>query len=273
VQKQSLLTTILVLTVVVTIGLGLGPTQMVPSAFALLPPTMYGHTPWVYVPRFTSSEGTCQQTTYPATYLGGPPIPTFTDTTTFLGNPWTFTGWCVADSSASSAANPCYVYDGIAYYGRCEMVAVGYNQTSNSPPNIPTEGWFHFGAVHLAPGAFLDLADTTPWETTKGHMAMVIPCEHNGIPDIRLYEGIIDGGVFTMEAPPVQYLQQASDTADGICVYHFDVGADGTGGANPDGVTDFAIVNVSNHDLNLNDTNARYTSTFSIAEGFVNTMD
>jgi hypothetical protein len=71
-----------------------------------------------------------------------------------------------------------------------------------------------------------------------------------------------------MEAPPVQYLQQLSDTKDGICVYHFNVGADGTGGANPDGITDFALVNVSNRDLNLDDNDQRYTSTFSIAEGF-----
>lgn len=267
-QKQSLLTTISVLTIVATVGVGLGPAQMTHSAYAFVTPKLYTSTPWIYVPAFTSSLGTCQQTTYPATYVGGPPIPTYTDTTTFLGSPWTFTGWCVADSSASSAANPCYVYQGIAYYGRCEMIMPGYNQTGDAPPNIPTEEWFHFGAVHLKPGQFLDVADTTPWETTLGHMAMVLPCEQNGTPDLRLYEGIIDGGVFTMEAPPIQYLQQLSDPKDGICVYHFNVGADGTGGANPDGITDFALVNVGTHDLNLNDNDQRYTSTFSIAKGF-----
>lgn len=267
-QKQSLLTTILVLTIVTTVGFGLGHAQLTPSAYAFVQPKMYTSTPWVHVPTFTSSLGTCQQTTYPATYLGGPPIPTYTDTTSFLGNPWAFTGWCVADSSASSASNPCYVYQGIAYYGRCEAFTLGYNQTADTPPNIPTEEWFHFGSVHLKPGQFLDVADTTPWYTTMGHMAMVLPCEPTGVPDMRLYEGIIDGGVLTLEAPPVQYLQQLSDTKDGICVYHFNVGADGTGGANPDGVTDFALVNVSNHDLYLDGNDQRYTSTFSIAEGF-----
>lgn len=261
------------LTIVAIVGFGLGPIQTAQSAYAFVTPKMYSSTPWIHVPAFTSLLGTCQQTTYPASYLGGPPIPTYTDTTTFLGSPWTFTGWCVVDDSDSSASNPCYVYQGIAYYGRCEDVSPGYNQTADAPPNIPTEEWFHFGPVHLQPGQFLDLADTTPWVTTKGHMAMVLPCEQNGTPDIRLYEGIIDGGVFTMEAPPVQYLQQLSDTKDGICVYHFDIGADGDGGANPDGVTDFAIVNVSNHDLDLSANNQRYSSTFSITEGFDNNSD
>lgn len=272
-KKQSLLSTILVLTIVVIVGLGLGSIQIAPSAYALLPPQMYTSTTVVPVPTFTSSSGTCQQVTYPTTYVGGPPIPTYTDTTTYTGNPWTFTGWCVADNTTSSAVNPCYVYHGIGYYGRCEMVMPGYNQTGLSPPTIPTEEWFHFGAVHLKPGDFLDVADTTPWMTTKGHMAMILPCEHDATPDLRLYEGIIDGGVFTMEAPPVQYLQQLSDPQDGICVYHFDVGADGTGGINPDGVTDFALINVSNHDLYLDEHDQRFTSTFSIAEGFLNTMD
>ena len=268
-MRRKLLSTILVLVIVVTIGFGLGPNQKT-TAYAMLQPHMYSSTPWIKVPPYTSSSGTCQQVTYPATYMGGPPIPTYTDTTTFLGNPWAFTGWCVTDNSASSASNPCYVYQGIAYYGRCEMVMPGYNQTDSAPPNIPTEEWFHFGGVHLKPGQFLDVADTTPWITTMGHMAMVLPCEHDGTPDLRLYEGIIDGGVFTMEAPPIQYLQQLSDPANGICVYHFNVGADGTGGANPDGITDFALVNVSTHDLDLSANDQRYTSTFSIAEGFMN---
>lgn len=250
--------------------LGTATLQIMPSAYALLTPKLYASTPWVRVPTFTYSSGMCQQTTYPATYMGGPPLPTYTDTTTFLGFPWTFSGWCVADGSISSAANPCYVYQGIAYYGRCESISPGYNQTGDGPSNIPTTEWFHFGGVHLKPGQFLDLADTTPWVTTGGHMAMVLPCEHDGTPNLRLYEGIIDGGVFTMEAPPIQYLQHLSDPADGVCVYHFDVGGDGQGGANPDGVTDFALVNVSAHDVDLSANADRYTSTFSIVTGFDN---
>ncbi|MGI0046703.1 MAG: hypothetical protein ACREBB_05895 [Nitrosotalea sp.] len=266
-KKQSLLKTILVLTIVVTVGFGLGPTQMTHSAYAFLTPKLYTSTPWIPIPAFTTSKGICQQTTYPTIYLGGSPIPTYTDTTTFLGSPWIFTGWCVADSSDSSAASPCYVYQGIAYSGRCETVMPGYNQSKTSSPNIPTEEWFHLGGVTLAPRQFLDVADTTPWETTRGHMATVIPCDANGTPKVRLYEGIIDGGVFTMEAAPIQYLQQLSDTAHGMCVYHFNVGADGPGGINPDGVTDYAFVNVSKDTVVFTDRN---TSTFSIAEGFDN---
>lgn len=269
-KKRSLLTTILVLTIVATVGFGLAPTKIAPSAYAMLTPKMYTSTTWIPIPTFTSSAGMCQQVTYPATYQGGPPIPTYTDTMTFTGSPWAFTGWCVADSSASSAASPCYVYQGIAYSGRCEMFTPGYNQTGLAPPTIPTEEWFHLGGVQLAPGQFLDVADTTPWMTTKGHMATVLPCEADGTPKVRLYEGIIDGGVFTMEAAPVQYLQQLSDTTNGMCVYHFDVGADGPGGINPDGVTDFAFVNVSNQNVFFTDRN---TSTFSIAEGVLNTSD
>jgi hypothetical protein len=183
------------------------------------------------------------------------------------GNPSTFTGWCVAENDEYGNSDPCYVANGIAWYGLCEpgISAAGYNQTSTSPPNIPSEEWFHLNGVKLKPGQYLDVADTTPWETTKGHMAMVLPCDIHGTPLVRLYQGIIDGGVFTMEAPPVQYLQQLSDPKNGICVYHFDVGANNK--ANAFGVTDFALVNVSNKEVEFTERN---TSTFSIAEGFLN---
>ena len=143
--------------------------------------------------------------------------------------------------------------------------------------------------MHLKPGTFLDLADTTPWYTTHGHMAMVLPCEADGTPDVRLYQGIIDGGIFTMEAPTMQYLNHISDPKDGICVYHFDIGlksdsdapymGDSNGhpaqtleSANPYGVTDFALVNTSGKDLDLSQNDQRYTSTFSIATGFMNVI-
>ena len=267
-MKKRLLATMLILVLVATVGFGPGQSQKT-TAYAFLTPKLYTATPWIPIPQFTTSRGTCQQVTYPSTYTGGPPTPSFTDTTNYLGAPWTFTGWCVADNTASSAASPCYVYQGIAYYGRCEMIGLGYNQTENAPPNIPTEEWFHLDGITLQPGQFIDVADTTPWMTTHGHMATVLPCEPDGTPKVRLYEGIIDGGVFTMEAPPIQWLQQLSDTTNGMCVYHFDVGKDGPGGINPDGVTDFAFINVSHDTINFG---PRNTSTFSIAEGWLNTM-
>jgi len=118
---------------------------------------------------------------------------------------------------------------------------------------------------------------------------MVLPCETDGTPDVRLYQGIIDGGVFTMEAPQMQYLQHISDPASGLCVYHFDIGlksdsdapymGDTNGhpaqtleSANPYGVTDFVLVNTSQNDVYFWQDNERYTSTFSIATGFMNVI-
>lgn len=246
-------------------------------------------------------------------------FPTTAPTT--LAQATQFTGWCaqqnVTDGDGvgeviTSANNPmgldvnhpCWVQNGIGYYGDCDVAPVrgytqgnytyGWQKAANEPAlpangGIPTEEWFHLSGVDLKPGAFLDLADTTPWYTTHGHMAMVLPCEKDGTPDLRLYQGIIDGGVFTMEAPTMQYLQHISDPSNHLCVYHFDIGVkadadapymgDSNGhpaqtmeSANPYGVTDFALVNTSGSSQNLSKDLERYTSTFSIATGFMNVI-
>jgi|SRR5579875_1033526 len=178
-----------------------------------------------------------------------------------------YTGKCMIDNSTESMNNPCVVANGIGQSGHCEPVMKGYTVNENTTtPVLPTEEWFHFTGVTLQPKQFLDLVDTTPVFATKGHMAMVIPCDQYGDPKVVLYEGILDGGLNTLEAVQPQYLQHMSDPQHGICVYHFDIGATDK---NPDGVTDFAIVNVSNQTITFGDRN---TSTFSLAEGYLNTM-
>jgi hypothetical protein len=57
-----------------------------------------------------------------------------------------------------------------------------------------------------------------------------------------------------------------SDPQIGLCVYHFDIG---TTDKNPDGVTDFVLINTSRHSVEFGDRN---TITFSVAEGYLNAM-
>ena len=186
---------------------------------------------------------------------------TYTVPKGFVGNPATANGICVVDNSMES---PCTISNGIAIAGHCESVTKGYEVTVNGRANLPTEEWFHLAGVTIKPGEFLDLADTTPFVTTKGHMAMVLPCNSSGQPLARLFEGIIDAGVNTLEPADIQYLQQLSHPENGVCVYHFDVG---TTTNNPDGVTDFAIINTSKQIVTFTERN---TSTFSLAEGYSN---
>lgn len=127
---------------------------------------------------------------------------------------------------------------------------------SETTRDIPTELWFAFKGITLQPGEFLDMVDTTPFMTTKGHVAMYIPCDTQGHPQIQFLQGIVDVGVNTLAPVDPEYLSQLS-TPGKNCLYHFDVGT-------PDGVTDFAIINNSTHAITFGDRN---TSTFSIAEG------
>jgi hypothetical protein len=186
---------------------------------------------------------------------------TYTVPKGFGGNPATANGKCVVDNSMES---PCTISNGIATAGHCESVTKGYQVTVNGPANLPTEEWFHLSGVTLKPGEFLDMVDTTPFVTTKGHMAMVLPCDSSGEPLARLFEGIIDAGVNTFEPADIKYLQQLSHPENGVCVYHFDIG---TTANNPDGVTDFAIINTSKQTITMTERN---TSTFSLAEGYLN---
>jgi hypothetical protein len=120
----------------------------------------------------------------------------------------------------------------------------------------PTELWFSFKGITLQPGEFLDMVDTTPFMTTKGHVAMYVPCDTQGRPQIQFLQGIVDVGVNTLAPVDPEYLSQLS-TPGQNCLYHFDIGT-------PDGVTDFAIINNSTHAITFGDRN---TSTFSIVEG------
>jgi len=189
---------------------------------------------------------------------------TYTVPQGFTGNPATANGKCVVDNTSYSQAHPCTITNGIATAGHCETVTPGYKVTDAGPPNLPTEEWFHLNGVTIQPGQFLDVADTTQFFTTKGHIATVIPCDSSGQPLVQVYEGIIDAGVNTLEPIAPEYLQQLSSPADGLCVYHFDTGATTN---NPDGVTDFAILNVSNQPITFTERN---TSTFSVTEGYLN---
>ena len=200
-------------------------------------------------------------TTTPVPVAGASLNKTYTVPKGFSGNPATGNGKCVVDNSMES---PCTISNGIATAGHCESATKGYEVTENGPANLPTEEWFHLAGVTLKSGEFLDMVDTTPFITTKGHVAMVLPCDSSGQPLARLFEGIIDAGMNTLEPADIEYLQQLSYPENGICVYHFDIG---TTANNPDGVTDFAIINTSKQTITFT---ARDTSTFSLAEGYLN---
>ncbi|MEO9308024.1 MAG: hypothetical protein ABI342_06920 [Nitrososphaera sp.] len=122
--------------------------------------------------------------------------------------------------------------------------------------DIPTEEWFSFKGITLQPGEFLDMVDTTPFLTTRGHVAMYIPCNSDGTSKISFVQGRVDVGVNTLSPISPEYLPQLS-TPGQSCLYHFDIGT-------PNGVTDFAIVNTSHDPITFGDRN---TATFSIAEG------
>jgi len=183
----------------------------------------------------------------------------------------TYNGQCLADTSSFAISNPCTVTNGIATAGYCSVMEEGYNVKPDGPANLPSVEWFHFKGITLKPGEFLDMVDTTPFITTSGHVAMVLPCDSAGTPQVHLFEGIIDAGMATLEQPDIEFLQQLSSrgsavgTYDGTCVYHFDIGASTN---NPMGVTDFAIINTSGKPVTFGERN---TATFSITTGFLDT--
>lgn len=173
----------------------------------------------------------------------------------------------MSSSAAPAATSTC------TKYPDCEAVEPIANATGaamDTSNQLPTEEWFHFAGLSLNPGEFLDLVDTTPFMVTKGHMAMVVPCETDAKPDVLLYEGILDMGsdgvtaVNTLEPVQPQYLPQVSDPAHHLCVMHFDIGKTTN---NPYGTTDFVLMNVSHHVVNFG---MRNTSTFSLDQGYFN---
>ena len=318
-QRKS---TTVIVAIAVIVGLGMvGSGQTMTAAYGFQapyiaaptpfnPPTTVAPPPSYFTTGLNGNPHMCMMTTLPSDSPTRGPGDTFIyDMASYPNNPpstvlqaSSFTGWCAQQNTTDGdnvgivnmnypnlmgldVNHPCWVQNGIGYYGDCDVAPVrGYSQGNytdgaSSPSaaltalpgngGIPTEEWFHLAGVDLKPGTFLDLADTTPWYTTHGHMAMVLPCETDGTPDLRLYQGIIDGGVFTMEAPTMQYLNHiSSPTTLGMCVYHFDIGlktdadapymGDANGhpaqtklSANPYGVTDFALVNTSGHDVDL----------------------
>lgn len=122
--------------------------------------------------------------------------------------------------------------------------------------DMPSIQWHSLKGITLGPGEFLDLADTTPFLTTKGHVAMYTPCDSAGHPKVAFLQGIVDVGVNTLAPVDPEYLSQLS-TPGQNCLYHFDIGT-------PDGVTDFAIINDGHSSVTFEDRN---TITFSFAEG------
>jgi len=122
--------------------------------------------------------------------------------------------------------------------------------------DIPSTQWHSLKGITLNPGEFLDLADTTPFLTTKGHVATYLPCDSTGKTPITFLQGVVDVGVNTLAPVDPEYLPQLS-TPGSNCLYHFDIGA-------KNGVTDFAIINSGDSPVTFGD---RSTITFSIAEG------
>lgn len=242
-NKKLLLSTIVAITIVALIGFGQGPIQKVTSAFAVTPTT--------------TVQPLCGPVTVPIPG-GGSQVSTY-----YVAK--SYTGTCAVDVASQTSGNTCNVVNGIGQSGHCEPVMKGYEITPNGTASIPTEEWFRLNNITLLPGQFLDMVDTTPFFSLKGHAAMVIPCDARGDPKVKLFEGILDGGLNTLEPVSPQYLQHIS--SPGIsCVYHFDIGATAN---NPDGVTDFALVNITNSTLTFGERN---TSTFSLAEGYNNEM-
>lgn len=240
-KTRLLLSTIVIATIVASIGFGLCPGQKMTSAFA----------------DKASSVPACGPLTVPI--AGGQQVASYYVSTTYSGQ-------CSVGDDLSEKGQFCNVVNGIGQSGHCEPVMKGYEIKPNGPAVIPTEEWFSFTGKTLQPGQFLDMVDTTPFFTTKGHVAMVIPCDQYGDPQVQLFEGILDGGLNTLEPITPQYLQHLSNPQNGLCVYHFDIGKTAK---NPDGVTDFALVNISSSPITFGDRN---TSTFSLAEGYLNKM-
>ncbi|WP_101478050.1 hypothetical protein [Candidatus Nitrosotalea bavarica] len=206
----------------------------------------------------------CTQVT--PSVFGTSMVKTYTIPTGFTGDPSTANGQCIVDTTSYSIQNACTITNGIATAGHCEMFSTSWKVDATGPPNLPTEEWFKLGGLTLHPGEYLDLADTTPFMTTKGHMATILPCDDLGQPRVRVYEGILDGGVNTLEPANIQYLQHISDPGRGICAYHFDIGNTTN---NPDGASDFVMMNDGKNSVTFTDRN---TSTFSVLEGYLNGM-
>jgi hypothetical protein len=236
-KTRLLLSAIVAITIVASIGFGLGPGPKMTSAFA-----------------DKTSVPMCGPVTVPIP--GGSQVASY-----YVSE--TYSGQCSVGDKLSEKGQLCNVVNGIGQSGHCEPVKKGYVITQDGPATLPTEEWFSFAGKTLQPGEFLDMVDTTPFFTEKGHVAMVIPCDQYGDPQVKLFEGILDGGLNTLEPISPQYLQHVS-TESGLCVYHFDIGKTAN---NPDGVTDFAVVNISNNPITFGDRN---TSTFSLAEGYLN---
>ena len=122
--------------------------------------------------------------------------------------------------------------------------------------DIPDLQWFHLKGIILQQGEFLDLVDTTPFLTTNGHVATYLPCDAQGVTQVKFLQGIVDVGVNTLTPVDPEYLPQLS-TPGQNCLYHFDIGTS-------NGVTDFAIINAGSGPVTFGDRN---TITFSIVEG------
>ena len=132
---------------------------------------------------------------------------------------------------------------------------------------MPAEEWFHLSGVTLKTGEFLDLVDTTPFLTTKGHVAMYLPCDKNGNTPIGFLQGVVGTpDELNKDLLPVtpEYLPQLS-TPGQNCLYHFDIGTRDTQSGTDSGFTDYTIINNAKQPIHFGDRN---TITFSIAEGF-----
>ncbi|HYL66267.1 MAG TPA: hypothetical protein VEU72_03860 [Nitrosopumilaceae archaeon] len=123
---------------------------------------------------------------------------------------------------------------------------------------MPNEQWFSLNGITLKSGEFLDLVDTTPFMTTKGHVAAYLPCDKQGNTPITYLQGVVDVGVNTLTPVDKEYLPQLS-TPGKNCLYHFDIGTS-------EGATDFAIINSGKQPVHFEDRN---TLTFSSTEGFI----
>lgn len=193
------------------------------------------------------------------------PVQGGTQVASYLVSP-TFTGQCYVTAGDIVSHNFCSVQGGIGKAGHCIAVRHGYHRSGYGFGSMPAEEWFPLAGHTLASGQFLDLVDTTPFITTMGHMAAVIPCDSSGDPQVVVVQGIVDAGVATLEPVTPEYLQHLSDPADGTCVYHFNIG--GHDATNPDGVTDLALINTGKSTVTFG---PRDTLTFSAATGYMNT--
>ena len=134
-------------------------------------------------------------------------------------------------------------------YGQVAATITTTNQTQATggeeslfiSQNLPLTG-------QLENGDYLHLMDFTPFKTTaEGHIAIKVPCDNDGKPLVTIITGV---------APNFTTLDVGSSINNGtLDGKNIDLSVEGTSclyhGEIPNGITDIALVNISNQTLSF----------------------